>query len=213
MCITIYQCHVHSCPCMVAKDKNNFYSVVQTMWAIAFRVCHCLHQLYSHALLGTLPQRNTSFPGLLQQQGFCPSTSLPQDQFGLPALVEGQGGADDPRGQSGCAQLHAALWWWPFGLPHLCTGLSQGCADRKVQGQTTELPRGLQAGDEGCTAPTILFGSVPLMHYGDVQSIPVKNSVSSSIIRSLELRWHGSKALRGGVISLRSHYSAVTLAS
>lgn len=108
------------------------------MWAIAFRVCHYLHQLYSHALLGTLPQRNTSFPGLLQQQGFCPSTSLPQDQFGLPALVEGRGGADDPRGQSGCAQLHAALWWWPFGLPHLCTGLSQGCADRKVQGQTTE---------------------------------------------------------------------------
>lgn len=28
MYITIYQCHVHSCPCMVAKDKKNFYSVV-----------------------------------------------------------------------------------------------------------------------------------------------------------------------------------------
>ena len=68
------------------------------------------------------------------------------------------------------------LPWWYFGLPPVCIGLSQCCADRKVQRLTTErapirrLPEnyrvamGVGVGAAGglCTVPAVLFASVPL---------------------------------------------------
>ena len=193
-----------------------------------FRLCEMQLQLgfvifssNDTLMLFLVPWLKGTFPFLFcfSSSDSTPAPLLPRMSLVCMLWQRGGGGADDLRGCSGCAQLHAALWWWYFGLPLLCLGLFSGLCWQKGpkinyrKSTNKETPWRLQGGDEGCTAPTVLFASVSLNAI--VPSLlrllwgcAVYTNEKASIFKSykvLELSGSGSEALRGALSSLRSH--------